>query len=90
MIAGTAMMNLTGLAPGRVQAARPSFLPIHRGQTATIRTHQVEEHIPEEADMEEVHMQVELQDYHLDLEHREREVWDFLWVQDQGDNRLGV
>jgi len=52
--------------------------------------HQVKEPIPEEVDMEEVHMQAELQDYLLDLEDRDRAVLDFLWVQDQRDNRLSV
>jgi hypothetical protein len=52
--------------------------------------HQVEVPIPEEVDMEEVHMQAELQDYLLDQEERDRVVLDFLWVQDQRDNHLCV
>jgi len=66
------------------------FLPIRHGQAATIRMHQVEVPTPEEVDMEEAHMQTELQDYLPDQEDLDRVVSDFLWVQDQRDNYLCV
>jgi hypothetical protein len=85
MIVVTVTMESAGLVVGRLL-----FLPIHRGQVATIRMHQVEMPIPEEVDMEEVHMQAELQGYLLDQEDRDKVVLDFLWVQDQRDNHLCV
>ena len=84
MTVGMATMESPGLVVGRMQITRLLFLPIHRGQTTTIHTRQVEEPIRGEVGMEEAHMQAELQD----LEDRDRAVLDFRWDQDQRDNRL--
>lgn len=90
MIEDTAVVEELGLDVGRVQIASLPPLPIRRGRTVTIRTHQVEEPIPEEVDMEEVRMRAKVQDYPLHLKHRDKAVLDSLWVQDQRDDYLGV